>query len=128
MMAQGNTGRRQSVSDGSVTPGPSSTGELHLRMHRPSWGHPYRSSTFLSAVLSAALLLQPSAAHAQASTTGSTSAPAAASTGADSAAASPTAEELATAKMHFANGVELLQATPPNYQDAFRQFQLAYEK
>lgn len=30
--------------------------------------------------------------------------------------------------MHFANGVELLQATPPNYQDAFRQFQLAYEK
>jgi len=30
--------------------------------------------------------------------------------------------------MHFANGVELLQASPPNYQDAFRQFQLAYQK
>lgn len=40
----------------------------------------------------------------------------------------PTEEELATARMHFANGVELVQSNPPNYQDAFRQFQLAYEK
>lgn len=32
------------------------------------------------------------------------------------------------ARLHFGNGVELLQATPPNYQDAYRQFQLAYEK
>ncbi len=36
--------------------------------------------------------------------------------------------ELATARLHFANGVELLQSDPPNYQDAYRQFQLALEK
>lgn len=36
--------------------------------------------------------------------------------------------ELATARLHFANGVELLQSSPPNYQDAYRQFQLALEK
>lgn len=32
------------------------------------------------------------------------------------------------ARLHFTNGVELLQANPPSYQDAYRQFQLAYEK
>jgi hypothetical protein len=37
-------------------------------------------------------------------------------------------DALAEAKSHFSNGVELLQASPPNYQDAFRQFQLAYDK
>jgi hypothetical protein len=37
-------------------------------------------------------------------------------------------EELATARLHFANGVELLQADPPNYQDAYQQFQLALAK
>src|SRR5690606_33755508 len=36
--------------------------------------------------------------------------------------------ELATARLHFANGVELLQAEPPNYQDAYQQFILALEK
>lgn len=38
------------------------------------------------------------------------------------------AADLEEAKLHFSNGVELLQVTPPNYQDAFRQFELAYEK
>lgn len=32
------------------------------------------------------------------------------------------------AKLYFKNGVELIQATPPNYQDAYYQFKLAYEK
>lgn len=32
------------------------------------------------------------------------------------------------ARLYFGNGVELLQADPPNYQDAYPQFQLAYEK
>jgi hypothetical protein len=32
------------------------------------------------------------------------------------------------AKVYFANGVELLQTTPPSYQDAYYQFKLAYEK
>jgi hypothetical protein len=32
------------------------------------------------------------------------------------------------AKTYFRNGVELLQETPPNYQDAYYQFKLAYEK
>src|SRR6186713_1816671 len=35
---------------------------------------------------------------------------------------------LGEARMHFENGVSLLQATPPNYQDAHQQFHLAYEK
>ena len=55
-------------------------------------------------------------------------APAAATSPAQAATDSPSDEELATARMHFANGVEQLQAATPNYQDAFRQFQLAYEK
>lgn len=37
-------------------------------------------------------------------------------------------EELATARLHFTNGVELLQSTPPNYQDAYRQFELARQE
>ncbi len=32
------------------------------------------------------------------------------------------------ARAYFKNGVELLQNDPPNYQDAFYQFKLAYEK
>ncbi|HVR19223.1 MAG TPA: hypothetical protein VMS65_06000 [Polyangiaceae bacterium] len=32
------------------------------------------------------------------------------------------------AKLYFRNGVELIQGTPPNYQDAYYQFKLAYEK
>jgi hypothetical protein len=32
------------------------------------------------------------------------------------------------AKGYFRNGVELIQASPPNYQDAYYQFKLAYEK
>jgi hypothetical protein len=32
------------------------------------------------------------------------------------------------ARAYFKNGVELLQADPPNYQDAYYQFKLAYEK
>lgn len=44
-------------------------------------------------------------------------------------AAKPVDEaQLAEARLHFSNGVELLQASPPNYQDAYRQFLLAYEK
>lgn len=36
--------------------------------------------------------------------------------------------DLATARLHFSNGVSLLQETPPNYQDAWQQFRLALEK
>jgi hypothetical protein len=32
------------------------------------------------------------------------------------------------AKLYFRNGVELIQSNPPNYQDAYYQFKLAYEK
>ena len=32
------------------------------------------------------------------------------------------------AKLYFRNGVELIQSSPPNYQDAYYQFKLAYEK
>ena len=32
------------------------------------------------------------------------------------------------AKGYFRNGVELLESQPPNYQDAYYQFKLAYEK
>jgi hypothetical protein len=32
------------------------------------------------------------------------------------------------AKLYFKNGVELIQANPPNYQDGYYQFKLAYEK
>ena len=32
------------------------------------------------------------------------------------------------AKLYFKNGVELIQSVPPNYQDAYYQFKLAYEK
>src|SRR5262245_6642638 len=32
------------------------------------------------------------------------------------------------ARAYFRNGVELLQATPPNYQDAYYQFKLAFDK
>src|SRR6187402_1666262 len=32
------------------------------------------------------------------------------------------------AKGYFRNGVELIQGSPPNYQDAYYQFRLAYEK
>ncbi len=36
-------------------------------------------------------------------------------------------EDLATARVYFRNGVELLQGANPNYQDAYRQFELAYQ-
>lgn len=52
--------------------------------------------------------------------------PALAETTADRTSASDGAFE--EAKLHFSNGVELLQADPPNYQDAYRQFALAYAK
>lgn len=53
----------------------------------------------------------------------------AASTSASGTSLVPVSEEdLATARLHFANGVELLQAEPPNYQDAYRQLELALEK
>src|SRR4026208_1229727 len=32
------------------------------------------------------------------------------------------------AKLYFKNGVELIQDKPPNYQDAYYQFKLAWEK
>jgi hypothetical protein len=32
------------------------------------------------------------------------------------------------AKLYFKNGVELIQQSPPNYQDAYYQFKLAHEK
>jgi len=32
------------------------------------------------------------------------------------------------AKAYFKNGVELIQEQPPNYQDAYYQFRLAYDK
>jgi len=35
---------------------------------------------------------------------------------------------LGEAKLHFENGLSLLQQSPPNYQDAHQQFLLAYEK
>lgn len=41
------------------------------------------------------------------------------------AAFAETSEE---AKAYFKNGVELLTESPPNYQDAYYQFKLAYEK
>lgn len=37
-------------------------------------------------------------------------------------------DTLAEARLHFKNGVSLLQAESPNYQDAYYQFQLALEK
>ncbi len=37
----------------------------------------------------------------------------------------PISEE---AKLYFKNGVDLIQSQPPNYQDAYYQFKLAYEK
>ena len=47
----------------------------------------------------------------------------------ESAAAAPSSEaDMAEARLHFENGVELLTGNAPNYQDAYRQFQLAYEK
>lgn len=54
------------------------------------------------------------------------------STGAETEAApaaadGPSDEDQKTARLHFGNGVELISATPPNYQDAYRQFELAYE-
>jgi hypothetical protein len=45
--------------------------------------------------------------------------------------ASPAAAEDAIseeAKLYFRNGVELIQSSPPNYQDAYYQFKLAYDK
>lgn len=47
---------------------------------------------------------------------------------ADEVAGAPSEAALAEARLHFENGVSLLQASPPNYQDAHRQFLLAYEK
>ncbi|HEV8244866.1 MAG TPA: hypothetical protein VGP93_03825, partial [Polyangiaceae bacterium] len=32
------------------------------------------------------------------------------------------------AKLYFQNGVDLIQASPPNYEDGYYQFKLAYEK
>jgi hypothetical protein len=59
-------------------------------------------------------------------------APAAASTSAEStspqAPPAPDDASVAEARMHFENGIALLQASPPNYQDAHQQFLLAYEK
>lgn len=37
-------------------------------------------------------------------------------------------EDLAAARLHFSNGVELLQAEPPNFQDAYYQFLSALQK
>lgn len=37
-------------------------------------------------------------------------------------------EVSAQAKLYFSNGVELLQSSPPNYQDAYYQFKLAYQE
>lgn len=42
--------------------------------------------------------------------------------------ASMSQEALEEARLHFKNGVSLLQSEPPNYQDAYYQFQLALEK
>ncbi len=38
------------------------------------------------------------------------------------------AADLETARLHFANGVALIQENPPNYQDAWQQFRLALDK
>lgn len=43
-------------------------------------------------------------------------------------AAAEEANKPSEAQIYFSNGVDLLQATPPNYQDAYNQFWLAYEK
>lgn len=73
-------------------------------------------------VLALGTLGGPLAAHAETK--------AAASTTAAAPNAEPTAEDkaLGEARLHFENGVALLQATPPNYQDAHQQFLVAYEK
>ncbi len=86
-------------------------------------------------VLGSSWLFTPTGAYAQSGTpqpgTEANSATTAEEANEDRAGAEtaegPEEEKLNTARMHFKNGVELLQAEQPNYQDAFRQFQLAYE-
>ena len=96
--------------------------EISLLAHR----HLRRGSRYifpvLYSVLSGALMLGFVSSSAAAE-------PAAApvsSVAADDTASEPTDEELTTARMHFANGVDLISGASPNYQDAFRQFQLAH--
>jgi hypothetical protein len=45
-----------------------------------------------------------------------------------SAQAAPKEQVSEEARSYFRNGVELLQANPPNYQDAYHQFKLAFDK
>jgi hypothetical protein len=72
--------------------------------------------------------LAASAADGKAESAGSPASGAASET-TGGAQSSPASEaDLAKARLLFSNGVELLQASPPNYQDAFPQFLAAYEK
>lgn len=87
----------------------------------------------LSWILCAPLVLLPltttSVSFAQQPAEGSVQEEGAGGQAEDSASEVPVSEEeMATARLHFANGVELLQAEPPNYQDAYQQLQLALEK
>lgn len=47
---------------------------------------------------------------------------------ADGAPAAVSDSDLATARLHFGNGVDLISESQPNYQDGYQQFLLAYEK
>src|SRR6478735_1249352 len=69
-------------------------------------------------------------AHAETKATTQASATTGTATSSTAPEAPPAPDDatVAEAKMHFENGVALLQASPPNYQDAHQQFLLAYEK
>lgn len=79
---------------------------------------PHRLIAF--ATLATSLLAAPTPARAEDAD--------AAGSGEASPAEADSVEQLATARLHFKNGVELISGDEPNYQDAFRQFQLAYAK
>jgi hypothetical protein len=88
----------------------------------------------VGATLGLLLQVSPALAEGEASSAESASGdalptdPAAAGEASEDGSAEPTEEQVAEARLHFSNGVTLLEATPPNYQDAYRQFSLAYEK
>lgn len=84
-------------------------------------------ATWLSVL--ALWVAEPSLALAAPGEAAAEAAPAVTSSAADSEeSASGDVDQLQVARLHFSNGVELLQEEPPNYQDAYWQFLLAYEK
>lgn len=97
--------------------------EISLIAHRQLRLRSPRLLPVLRSILSGSLVLalcSPAAAAEPATTAVTTS-----EANNDSPNVQPTDEELATARMNFANGVELISGSSPNYQDAYRQFQLA---